>query len=94
MCKFTPIFLHIQELWQRPQALRASKLRQTYEKSSSLPSICLWERSHLYIDRIADMILKNALTEEEKDFNLTTYYGADATMADVVLACRRYPMMA
>lgn len=47
-----------------------------------------------YIDRIAELIIQNALTESEKDFNLATFYGADSSMSDVILACRRYPMMA
>ena len=47
-----------------------------------------------YIDRIAESIIQNALTESEKDFNLATFYGADSSMSDVILACRRYPMMA
>ena len=79
-------------------AKTAGPTRQQIEtdirKKQFAPIYLLMGEESFYIDRIADMILKNALTEEEKDFNLTTYYGADATMADVVLACRRYPMMA
>lgn len=47
-----------------------------------------------YIDRIADYIVEQALTEEERDFNLTILYGPQTTGEDVVNAARRYPMMA
>ena len=79
-------------------AKTAGPTRQQIEtdirKKQFAPIYLLMGEEAFYIDRIADMILKNALTPEEKDFNLTTFYGADATMSDVVLACRRYPMMA
>ena len=69
-------------------AKTAGPTRQQIEtdirKKQFAPIYLLMGEESFYIDRIADMILKNALTEEEKDFNLTTYYGADATMADVV----------
>ena len=47
-----------------------------------------------YADYITDYIEKNALTEDEKAFNQTVYYGADVTLKDVLEAARRYPMMA
>ena len=34
------------------------------------------------------------LKPQEKDFNLTIIYGKDAEWADVVNACRRFPMFA
>ena len=46
-----------------------------------------------FIDRIADSLLSNVLTEEEKDFNLVQYYGVDVTIPEVISACRRYPMI-
>lgn len=47
-----------------------------------------------FIDRIADTISNEALTEEERDFNYLVFYGADTTAATVADAARRYPMMA
>jgi len=47
-----------------------------------------------YIDEITNYIIANALTEEEKGFNQTIYYGKDVTATNVVMAARRYPMMA
>lgn len=47
-----------------------------------------------YIDRLSAFIAKSALTEEERDFNMTTLYGTQHTMAEVISAAMRYPMMA
>lgn len=47
-----------------------------------------------YIDRISDYIVQQALTEDERDFNLTILYGPQTTGEEVVNAAKRYPMMA
>jgi DNA polymerase-3 subunit delta len=47
-----------------------------------------------YADYITDYIAKNAITEEEKAFNQSIFYGSDITAIDIVHAARRYPMMA
>ena len=47
-----------------------------------------------YIDLIADTVLENALSEEERTFNLTSLYGLDCSVEQIVSECRRYPMMA
>ena len=47
-----------------------------------------------YIDEITNYIAKNVLTEEEKAFNQTTLYGKDTDVTNIILAARRYPMMA
>ncbi len=47
-----------------------------------------------YIDEITNYIADNVLTEEEKGFNQTIFYGKDVDASTVVMAARRYPMMA
>jgi DNA polymerase-3 subunit delta len=47
-----------------------------------------------YIDKLAEYIEKNVLSEEEKGFNQTVLYGRDVSIDDVVSAAKRYPMMA
>ena len=47
-----------------------------------------------YIDRISDYIVEQALTEDERDFNLTILYGPQTTGEEVVNAAKRYPMKA
>lgn len=47
-----------------------------------------------YIDKVADLIEANALTEAEKGFNQVVVYGKDVTMATILTHARRFPMMA
>lgn len=47
-----------------------------------------------YIDLIADLIEKHALTDAEKGFNQVILYGKDVTIATVLTHARRFPMMA
>ena len=48
-----------------------------------------------YIDRIEEAIIENALTPDERDFNLNIIYGVDiADMRTVVSMCKQYPAMA
>ena len=39
-------------------------------------------------------MVDNVLTEEERDFNQSIFYGADADAVSVINAARRFPMMA
>ena len=47
-----------------------------------------------YIDKIAEFIEKNVLTEEERGFNQMVLYGKDVSVEDIVSNAKRYPMMA
>ena len=47
-----------------------------------------------FTDKITDYVMENALTEMERDFNLTVLYGLETTMDNVVTAAKRFPMMA
>ncbi|MFA7445057.1 MAG: DNA polymerase III subunit delta [Flavobacteriaceae bacterium] len=47
-----------------------------------------------YIDKIADYIEKNVLSEDEKGFNQVVLYGRDTTVEEVIANAKRYPMMA
>lgn len=58
------------------------------------PIYCLMGEEPYYIDRIADYIVQQALTEDERDFNLTVLYGTQTTAEEVINAAKRYPMMA
>lgn len=44
-----------------------------------------------YIDRLQQMIIDTALTEDQRDFNLSLYYGNTANVREVISACRQYP---
>lgn len=47
-----------------------------------------------FIDEVIAYAEKEILTESEKGFNLTTFYGRDTDWTEVINACRRYPMFA
>ena len=47
-----------------------------------------------FTDRITDYIAEHALTEDERCFNQTVYYGIDTTIDAVITAAKRFPMMA
>lgn len=56
--------------------------------------ICLWEEEPYYIDLITDEIVRNALSDDERDFNQTIVYGADCDMPAILDGCPPLPMMA
>lgn len=45
-----------------------------------------------FIDEVVRYAEHEILTEDEASFNLTVFYGRDANWADVLNACRRYPV--
>jgi len=47
-----------------------------------------------FIDEVMEYAEKNILSKAEAEFNQTVFYGKDANWADVINACRRYPMFA
>ncbi len=47
-----------------------------------------------YIDKIAEFIEDNVLSEAERGFNQMVLYGKDVTIEDIVSNAKRYPMMA
>jgi DNA polymerase-3 subunit delta len=46
-----------------------------------------------FIDIISDYIEQNVLDESEKEFNQSVLYGRDVTIADIIGAAKRFPMM-
>ena len=46
-----------------------------------------------YIDLISDYIAKNVLTDAEKGFNQTVFYGKDTEIRSIIESARRFPMM-
>lgn len=45
-----------------------------------------------YIDEVMEYAEKKILSSSEAEFNLSIFYGKDANWADIINACRRYPM--
>jgi DNA polymerase-3 subunit delta len=47
-----------------------------------------------YIDQLTDYISGHVLTDAEKTFNQTMFYGKDADVHSIINSARRFPMMA
>lgn len=45
-----------------------------------------------YIDRVADFIAASVLKPEERDFNLITFFGAEANIDNILTTAKSYPM--
>ncbi len=63
-----------------------------WKKQVFKPVYWLEGEEEYYIDKLVDFAEHNILNESESSFNLTVFYGRDAAWADVINACRRYPM--
>ena len=57
------------------------------------PIYVLMGEESFFIDQITDLLIENVLAEEERDFNQSIFYGADADAVSVINAARRFPMM-
>jgi len=44
-----------------------------------------------YIDRLQQLIIDTALTEDQRDFNLSLFYGNSANVREIISACQQYP---
>lgn len=74
--------------------MAVDKILQDFKKGQFKPIYWLEGEEPFFIDQVMDYAEKKILKESEAAFNLTTFYGRDADWADVVNACRRYPMFA
>lgn len=59
-----------------------------------VPVYLLMGTEPYYPDLVCDEIIKFALTDSERDFNQTVFYGLDTDAGAVASECRSYPMMA
>ena len=47
-----------------------------------------------FIDRLQELIIATALDEDQRDFNLSVFYGNNANVREVIATCRQYPTFA
>ncbi|HJY23903.1 MAG TPA: DNA polymerase III subunit delta, partial [Hanamia sp.] len=66
----------------------------SWKKNIFKPIYWLEGDEEFFIDEVMDYAEKKILPEAEASFNLTVFYGKDANWADIINACRRYPMFA
>ena len=67
---------------------------QNLKKNIIHPIYLLQGEEPYYIDVISDYIEKNVLTDAEKGFNQSVFYGKDSNPITIAESCLRFPMMA
>jgi DNA polymerase III subunit delta len=65
-----------------------------WKKNIFKPLYWLEGEEEFFIDEIIEYAEKKILPPEEASFNQVVFYGKDANWADIINACRRYPMFA
>ncbi|HSU26989.1 MAG TPA: DNA polymerase III subunit delta, partial [Chitinophagaceae bacterium] len=68
------------------------KIIAEWKKGVFKPVYWLEGEEGYYIDKGMEYAEKQIIPEAEASFNLTIFYGKDASWPDVLNACRRYPM--
>jgi DNA polymerase-3 subunit delta len=74
--------------------MSAEKIISNWKKKIFKPVYWLEGEEDYYIDQVVSYAEHEILPESEASFNLTVFYGKDAQWAEVINACRRYPMFA
>ena len=74
--------------------MSVDKIIGEWKKQKFKPVYWLEGEEEFFIDQIVNYAEHNLLSEAESGFNKTVFYGKDSNWADVVTACRRYPMFA
>ena len=74
--------------------MSVEKIISDWKKNVFKPVYWLEGEEEFYIDKVIDYAEHHILNESEASFNLSIFYGKDANWADVINACRRYPMLA
>jgi DNA polymerase-3 subunit delta len=74
--------------------MSAEKIIADWKKGNFKPIYWLEGEEPYFIDQVINYAEHKILNESEAGFNLSVFYGRDANWADVVNACRRYPMFA
>lgn len=71
-------------------------IKSQIEAGEYAPVYVLHGEESFFIDQLTELLLQRVLTDEEKDFDLTQFYGGAGvfTSGDIIAACRRFPMVA
>ena len=72
--------------------MSADKIVSEWKKKQFKPVYWLEGEEDYYIDQLVHYAEHSILSESEAGFNLTVFYGKDASWPEVINACRRYPM--
>jgi len=74
--------------------MSVDKILSEWKQGAFKPVYWLEGEEEYYINQLVNYAEHSILSETEKSFNLTIFYGKDADWASVINACRRYPMFA
>ncbi|MDP4262098.1 MAG: DNA polymerase III subunit delta [Bacteroidota bacterium] len=74
--------------------MSAEKIITEWKKKAFKPVYWLEGEEEYFIDKVVNYAERHILSDNEASFNLSIFYGRDAAWADVINACRRYPMFA
>ena len=74
--------------------MSAEQIIRDWKRKIFKPVYWLEGEEDYFINEVMDFAEQHLLTEEEKSFNLSVFYGKDADWTEVFNACRRYPMFA
>ena len=74
--------------------MAVEKIITDWKRKEFKPVYWLEGDEEYFIDKAINYAEHNILTESEASFNLSVFYGRDTSWADVINACRRYPMFA
>ncbi|HLG38896.1 MAG TPA: DNA polymerase III subunit delta [Chitinophagaceae bacterium] len=74
--------------------MSVEKIIADWQKKTFKPVYWLEGEEEYFIDKVVNYAEHHILTENEASFNLSIFYGRDASLTDVINTCRRYPMFA
>lgn len=74
--------------------MSVEKIISDWKKGSFKPVYWLEGEEEYFIDKAVDYAEHHILSESESSFNLSVFYGKDASWPDIINTCRRYPMFA
>src|SRR3984885_13881436 len=74
--------------------MTAAELLKDLKNRKYKPVYLLHGEEPYYIDEVSDFVEHKVLTDAEKGFNQTVFYGKDTDVMTVLNASKRYPMMA
>ena len=75
-----------------PSAITYDALIRDIKAKKFRPVYVLMGEEAYYIDMLQKAILDNALSEEDRDFCLNVFYGANTSANEVINAARSFPM--
>jgi DNA polymerase-3 subunit delta len=74
--------------------MSVEKIIGSWKKKIFKPVYWMEGEEEYYIDQVINYAEHKLLNVSEAEFNLTVFYGKDADWAEIINACRRYPMFA